>query len=48
MRIPLKIIPREIIDSYNLDTLVENQGWICIRIEKGMYGIKQYGIIANQ
>ena len=26
MRIPLKIIPKEIIDAYNLTTLVYNQG----------------------
>ena len=48
MRIPLKIIPREIIDAYNLDTLVDNQGWIYMRIKKGMYLLKQAGIIANQ
>ena len=50
MRIPLKIIPQEIIDAYNLATLilVDNQGRIYTRIEKGMYGIKQAGIIANQ
>ena len=48
MRIPLKIISQEIMDAYNLATLVDNQGWIHMRIEKGMYGIKQAGIIANQ
>ena len=48
MRIPLKIVPQEIIDAYNLTALIDKQGWICMRIEKGMYGLKQYGIIANQ
>ena len=50
MRIPLKIIPQEIIDANNLATLVlvDNQGRIYKRIKKGMYGIKQAGIIANQ
>ena len=48
MLIPLKIIPQEIIDAYNLTSLVDNQGWIYMRIEKGMYGLKQAGIIANQ
>ena len=48
MRIPLKIIPHEIIDGYNLATLVDNQRWIYMRIEKGMYGLKQDGIIANR
>ena len=45
MRIPLKIIPHEIVDAYKL---VNNQGWIYIRIKKGMYGLKRSGIIANQ
>ena len=48
MRIPLKITPQEIVDAYNLATLVDNQGWIYTRIMKGMYGIKKSRIIANQ
>ena len=48
MRIPLKMIPQEIIDAYNLTALVDNQGWIHMRIEKGMYGLKQAGTIANK
>ena len=48
MRIPLKIIPQDIIHAYNLTALVDDQGWIYMRTEKGMYGLKQAGIIANQ
>ena len=48
MRIPLKIIPEEIIDTYDLKELVDDQGWIYMRIEKGMYGLKQARIIVNQ
>ena len=48
MRIPLKIIPQETIDSYNLTALVDKHGWIYILIKKGMYGFKQAGIITNQ
>ena len=48
MRIPLKFIPQEIIYAYNLTALVYDQGWIYMRIKKGMYGLKQAGIIANQ
>ena len=48
MRIPLKIIPQDIIDTYDLKALVEDQGWIYMRIKKCMYGLKQAGIIANQ
>ena len=48
MRIPLKIIPQEIIDTYEPKALVDNQGWIYMRIEKGVYGLKLAGIITNQ
>ena len=48
MRIPLKIIPQEIIDTYYLTALVDEQGWIYMCIEKGIYGLKQASIIANQ
>ena len=48
MRVPLKIIPQETTDTYDLKALVEYQGWIYMRIEKGMYILKQAGIIANQ
>ena len=36
MRIPLKITPQEIIDTYDLKALVDNQRWIHRRIKKGM------------
>ena len=48
MRIIIKITPQEIIDTYDLKALVEYKGWIYMRIEKGVYGLKQAGIIANQ
>ena len=48
MWIPLEIIPQDIIDTYDLKALVDEQGWIYMRIVKGMYGLKQYSIIANQ
>ena len=48
MRIPLKIIPQEIIDTYDLKARVDDQGWIYMHIEKVMYGLKQAGIVANQ
>ena len=35
-------------DAYNLTKMVYNQGWIYMRTKKGMYGLKQAGIIANQ
>ena len=48
MRIPLKIIPQEIIDAYDLKALVDYQGWIYMRIEKCMYDLKHSGIIVTR
>ena len=48
MRIPLKIIPQDIIHAYNLTILVDDQGWIYMRIEKGVYGLNHDRIIDNQ
>jgi hypothetical protein len=47
MRIPLKLIPHEIIDQYNLLPLVSD-GHIYIEVQKGMYGLPQVGILDNQ
>jgi hypothetical protein len=46
MQLPIDIIPQEIIDHYQLLPLVHN-GYIYIEIRKGMYGLPQAGIIAN-
>jgi hypothetical protein len=47
MRIPIKLIPQEIVDQYNLLTLVSD-GHVYIEVQKGMYGLPQEGILANQ
>jgi hypothetical protein len=47
MRLPIALIPPEIIDAYNLRDLVHN-GYVYIEIRKGMYGLPQAGILANQ
>jgi hypothetical protein len=48
MRLWLDIIPEEIIVKYNLWDLVDEDRWVYIEIRKGMYGLPQAGIIANQ
>ena len=48
MLILLKITPEKIINAYNLTALVNDQGWTYMCIEKGIYGLKRAGIIANQ
>ena len=45
MKLPIKLIPQEIIDQYNLTPLVHN-GYIYICIDKCMYGLPQAGCIA--
>ena len=47
MRLPYHIIPEEIKRAYNLDKLVEN-GFVYVRITRGMYGLPQAGLIANE
>jgi hypothetical protein len=48
MRLPLAMIPDEIIEQYQLRQLATPDGWVYIKIRKGMYGLKQAGILANQ
>jgi hypothetical protein len=46
MQLPINIIPDEIIMQYNLKEL-EHDGKVYIEIQKGMYGLPQAGILAN-
>jgi hypothetical protein len=46
MKLPIKLIPQEVIDQYNLLDLVSD-GYIYIEIRKGMPGLKQAGRLAN-
>jgi hypothetical protein len=47
MKMQLSRFPEEIIQKYNLNALAVN-GWVYIEIRKGMYGLKQSGLLANQ
>jgi hypothetical protein len=47
MRMLLSRFPDEIIQKYNLNALALN-GWVYIEIRKGLYGLKQAGLLANQ
>jgi hypothetical protein len=47
MKMPLSRFPEEIIQKYNLNALAVD-GWVYIEIRKGMYGLKQAGLISNQ
>jgi hypothetical protein len=47
MRVARDIIPDAIMDLYNLWAMVEPDGYLYIRIERGMYGLPHAGRIAN-
>ena len=47
MKIKLRIIPQEIIDQYQIQDLEEN-GWVYMKIVKGMPGLKQAARLANE
>ena len=48
MKMHISDIPQYIINEYNLLALVNDKGFVYIKIVKGMYGLKQTGIISNQ
>jgi hypothetical protein len=47
MRMLLSRFPEEKIQKYNLNALALT-GWVYIEILKGMYGLKQAGLLSNQ
>jgi hypothetical protein len=47
MKMLLSCFPEEIIQKYNLNDLAGG-GWVYTEIRKGMYGLKQAGLLANQ
>ena len=48
MKVPFKYFPSDIIDKYNLRTLMTHDKYIYIKIKKGMYGLKQAAVLAYQ
>jgi hypothetical protein len=47
MKMLLSRFPEDIVNKYNLNALAVD-GWVYIEIRKGMYGLKQVGLLANQ
>ena len=47
MKLHISFIPEDIINRYNLKELVVD-GFVYIRIQKGIYGLKQAAILTNQ
>ena len=48
MQMKLKDLSQEFINVYNLTKRAENGGNVYFRIQKGMYGLPQAGILAQQ
>ena len=48
VKIQLCEIPVEIIDKYKLQDLATPDGNVYIEITKGMYGLPQAGLLANE
>ena len=46
MRIHIKYFPEDIKKLYNLNELVDESGFVYVKIKKGMYGLKQAAVIA--
>jgi hypothetical protein len=47
MKMLLSRFPEEIVQKYNLNALAVD-GWVYIEIRKGVYGLKQAGLLDNQ
>jgi hypothetical protein len=47
MKMLLSRFPEEIVNKYNINAVAVD-GWVYIEIRKGMYGLKQAGLLANQ
>jgi len=48
MRIRLRDIPQEIIDEYNLNDIVADDGYVYIEIQRAMYGLAQSGALSHK
>ena len=48
MRLKVADMPDNIIEQYNLKALETKDGYVLVRIERGMYGLPQAGIIAQE
>jgi hypothetical protein len=46
VRIPVSMAPDEITEEYNLYDMVHN-GYLCMEVCKGMYGLPQAGLPTN-
>ena len=48
LRMKIDHFPQDVIDHYSLKDKVDEKGYLMVRVEKGMYGLPQAGILAQQ
>ena len=48
MRMKLDMFPDDVIEDYNLRDKVEPNGYVYIEVRKGMYGLPQAGLLAQE
>jgi hypothetical protein len=48
MRMKLCELPQEFVELYNLTKIAEDNGNVYIKVQKGMYGLPQAGILAHR
>jgi hypothetical protein len=48
MRMKIKDLPKEFVTMYNLANKATSDGYVCIKIQKGMCGLLQAGILAQE
>ena len=48
MRFHIDTIPDEVIYDYNLDDLIDDDGWVYCEIRMAIYGLKESGRLANE
>jgi hypothetical protein len=47
MHMKISDLPPDFVKSYNLNDLATNDGTIYVKLQKGMYGLPQAGILAQ-
>jgi len=48
MCLKLRYLPKDFVEQYNLTSKVTKDGYVYIEIRRGMYGLPQSGLLAQQ
>ena len=48
MKLKLSDLPKDFVTLYNLVSKVDKNGFVYLKIRRGMYGLPQEGILAQQ